>query len=90
MIENSTSASLLYKINGIICSGTVSFCVFDVVLIRFIFLQQVLTHVLEESGYTRDSLLSISDFVKVPQHNEFSVVVDGRYYIDNRSGHSLV
>ncbi|KAH0970107.1 hypothetical protein GBA52_022263 [Prunus armeniaca] len=35
--------------------------------------EQVLTHVLEESGYTKDSLLSISDFMKVPQHyNDFS------------------
>lgn len=41
-----------------------------------IFLQQVLTHVLEESGYTKDSSLTISDFMKVLPPYNLRVSVD--------------
>lgn len=35
--------------------------------VTFQLLQQVLTRVLEEAGYTKDSMLALSDFVKVMQ-----------------------
>ncbi|XP_068310381.1 uncharacterized protein [Pyrus communis] len=38
--------------------------------------EQVLTHVLEESGYTRDSLLSISDFVKTLGNSDLKMEVE--------------
>lgn len=47
----------------------------EIMILRFVCLllmcfwclaQQVLTHVLEEAGYTKESLLVMSDFVKVP------------------------
>lgn len=60
-------------------SEKVPIYVFDIVFMRYIFLQQVLTHVLEESGYTKDSLLSISDFMKVLQHYKFCLVINARY-----------
>lgn len=38
------------------------------VCLCFCFIQQVLTQVLEEAGYQKDSLLVLSDFVKVLSH----------------------
>lgn len=54
-----------------------------------IFLQQVLTHVLEESGYTKDSSLTISDFMKVLPPYNLRVLVDRHDYRYN-SGISLL
>ena len=42
-------------------------CLF-VCLCISVFLQQVLTQVLEEAGYKKDSLLVLSDFEKVLSH----------------------
>ena len=48
---------------------------FDITILRFVYLilvcllcfaQHVLTQVLEEAGYTKESFLVMSDFVKVP------------------------
>ncbi|BBH08626.1 Protein of unknown function D [Prunus dulcis] len=38
--------------------------------------EQVLTHVLEESGYTKDSLLSISDFMKTLCNSDLKMEVE--------------
>ncbi|XP_050125530.1 uncharacterized protein LOC126602656 [Malus sylvestris] len=38
--------------------------------------EQVLTHVIEESGYTKDSLLSISDFVKIISLLRFETAIE--------------
>lgn len=54
-----------------------------------IFLQQVLTHVLEESGYTKDSSLTISDFMKVLPPYNLRVLVYRHDYRYN-SGISLL
>jgi hypothetical protein len=44
----------------------------DVILFPF-YIQEVLAQVLEEAGYTKDSFLVLSDFMKVPKQLIFSM-----------------